>query len=637
MDEVRLPGKFLEKMKCLLGEEYDAFVSSYQEGRKNALRVNLLKMTPEQFEIRAPFPVKRVPWTSNGYYVDYQDAPGRHPWYRAGLYYLQEPSAMAPAQILPAAPGDKILDLCAAPGGKATELGARLQGRGILVANEISSSRVRALVHNIELFGIVNAVVTNETPARLADRFEGYFDRVLVDAPCSGEGMFRKDIEAVKAWYPEKVSECAKIQREIILQAADMLRADGYMVYSTCTFEPEENELVIAHLLRERPEMELEKIPCEGGMTAFSSAFSIGELAEKGIEVPEDDLPANGADLTHAVRIWPHLAGGEGHFIALLHKKDRRERKDSRYESTQYESSRYEDSRYKDSRYKDSRYEGSRYEGSQYESNRHEDGISTTGKRRKLKGRISAAGGRSEFAKGRKLKGRMSAGGGNPEQDLALARDFLKTYAGNSDMEMCRYEVRDSHVYLMPENCPDVRGLGFLRAGLHVGELKKNRFEPSQELALALGPADCEKNFAFEKGGGIVESAPGGSQQDISDRAPAMSEAGNGRSGRESTPGGLQQDTFDREPAGDEAGNGRSGRESAPGGLQDDGIHVSIPIGDERLSAYFRGEQIRFEEQEESGKNGWRLVLADRYPAGWGKLTGKVLKNHLPAGWRSDT
>ena len=248
--EQRLPVEFLEAMERLLGDEYQEFLDSYDLPRRNGLRVNRLKVGAGEFEGHAPFALERIPWTDNGYYVDWRNMPARHPYYNAGVYYLQEPSAMAPAQILPVQPGDRVLDLCAAPGGKATELGARLDGRGLLVANEISSARARALLRNIEVFGIRNALVTNESPARLAERFPAYFDKVLVDAPCSGEGMFRKDPDVVKAWYPEKVKECAAVQREIILQAADMLRPGGYMVYSTCTFAPEENELILLHLLQ---------------------------------------------------------------------------------------------------------------------------------------------------------------------------------------------------------------------------------------------------------------------------------------------------------------------------------------------------------------------------------------------------
>ena len=168
---------------------------------------------------------------------------------------------MTPANILPVNPGDKVLDLCAAPGGKATELGAKLHGKGLLAANDISGPRARALLKNVEVFGIPNSLILNEVPAKLAENFPEFFDKILVDAPCSGEGMFRKDPDTAKAWKPEKPLECARMQKEIILRAADMLRPGGMLLYSTCTFSPEENEQMISFLMKERPEFEILPIP----------------------------------------------------------------------------------------------------------------------------------------------------------------------------------------------------------------------------------------------------------------------------------------------------------------------------------------------------------------------------------------
>ena len=298
---VSLPEAFLDRMQRILGEEYPAFLQSYEQPRHYGLRVNTLKITPERFEQIAPFHLTPVSWIPGAYEYLEEDEVSRHPYYYAGLYYLQEPSAMTPAQILDAQPGEKILDLCAAPGGKSTAIGAALNRRGVLVANDISASRCRALLHNIELFGIPNAVVTNEVPSRMTPRFRDYFDKVLLDAPCSGEGMFRKDIKTAKAWYPEKNEECAKIQRDLILQAADMLRPGGWLVYSTCTFSPVENEDVIAWLLEQRPEMHLKPIPRRPG---FSGGIDTENL-----------------DKNCVVRLWPHRTGGEGHFIALLEKE----------------------------------------------------------------------------------------------------------------------------------------------------------------------------------------------------------------------------------------------------------------------------------------------------------------------------
>ena len=249
-----LPEEFLQTMQEILGEDYEPFLASYDEERHFSLRINKLKTNEEDFEKTAPFQLKKIPWIQGGYYYEGTDRPAAHPFYAAGLYYLQEASAMTPASRLPVRPGDRVLDLCAAPGGKATELGARLKGQGILVANDVSRSRARALLRNIELFGISNAFVTNEKPHILAGRFPDYFDKVMVDAPCSGEGMFFRNPEVIAAWMEKGPDYFSRIQKEITVNAADMLRPGGMMLYSTCTFSPLENESVISSLLDRRPE-----------------------------------------------------------------------------------------------------------------------------------------------------------------------------------------------------------------------------------------------------------------------------------------------------------------------------------------------------------------------------------------------
>ena len=215
MNLEQLPQEFLERMEHMLGEEYPAFLQSYEEPRKFGLRVNTMKISVKEFQRLAPFHLTPIPWIPNGFYYEREDDPARHPFYYAGLYYLQEPSAMTPASILPVMPGEHVLDLCAAPGGKATALGAKLAGEGLLVANDISASRAKALLKNLEIFGIRNSFVTNAYPAKLAEQFAGAFDKILVDAPCSGEGMFRKDLANARVWSLEKVKECAKTQHEI--------------------------------------------------------------------------------------------------------------------------------------------------------------------------------------------------------------------------------------------------------------------------------------------------------------------------------------------------------------------------------------------------------------------------------------
>ena len=263
---MKLPEQFVARMKELLGEEeYARYEESFTKPRYQGLRINRLKMTPEEFAKISPFELRPIPWCSNGFYYKNEDNPAKHPYYHAGLYYIQEPSAMTPAACLPVEPGDKVLDLCAAPGGKTTELGGKLGRKGVLVSNDISISRTRALLRNIELAGISNAVVLSEEPAKLTKKFEGYFDKILVDAPCSGEGMFRKDPQMVKEWGPEKVEKYSSIQREIVLEAAKMLKPGGMMIYSTCTFAPEENEQTIEYLLEHAEGMSLVELPMYDG------------------------------------------------------------------------------------------------------------------------------------------------------------------------------------------------------------------------------------------------------------------------------------------------------------------------------------------------------------------------------------
>ena len=300
-----LPEKFIDKMKNLLKGEYDEYINCYDEPRHYGLRVNTNKISVEDFLKIAPWDLKPIPWISNGFYYDGDHVqPSKHPYYFAGLYYLQEPSAMTPANRLPVNPGERVLDVCAAPGGKATELGAKLKGEGVLIANDISNSRAKGLLKNLELFGIGNMLVLSEEPGKLTEYFPEYFDKILIDAPCSGEGMFRKDKKMVKAWEEHGPEFFSKIQRSIILQAASMLRAGGMILYSTCTFDPTENEQIIEQLIKEYPQFTICDIePYEG--------FTCG--------MPEVSLTGN-EDLKKTVRIFPHKMAGEGHYVALLKK-----------------------------------------------------------------------------------------------------------------------------------------------------------------------------------------------------------------------------------------------------------------------------------------------------------------------------
>lgn len=291
-----LPEDFCREMKALLGEEYQQYIESFDGPKSLGLRVNTLRWTPGECRRRLPWSTEPVGWVENGLFYEETANPSRDPYYYAGLYYLQEPSAMTPASLLPVEPGDMVLDLCAAPGGKSTELGARLKGRGMLVANDISSSRARALVKNLELFGVGNVCVTSETPERLAAVFPRFFHKILVDAPCSGEGMFRKNPEMAGDWERRGPEYYCPLQKAIVKEAVSMLRPGGYLLYSTCTFSRLEDEEVVKWALESFEDMELRPLPLFDGASG-------------------------GAGLSGCLRLFPHKIRGEGHFIALLRKK----------------------------------------------------------------------------------------------------------------------------------------------------------------------------------------------------------------------------------------------------------------------------------------------------------------------------
>ena len=283
-----LPEAFLERMKVQLGPEYADFLKSLERPRAVALRYNPLKGERPAM----PFQADPVPWEPEGFYYDPEARPGLHVYHEAGVYYLQEASAMAPVALLDPRPGERICDLCAAPGGKTTQIAGRMAGEGFLLCNEINPKRAKILSRNIERMAVSNALVTNEHPAELAKRFPAFFDRVLVDAPCSGEGMFRKEEAAVTDWSQETVEMCARRQGEILHSAAQLVRPGGRLVYSTCTFAPEEDEGAVAAFLAAHPDF-------------------VPEVIEAPWFVPVE----NGGH-----RMWPHKLLGEGHFAAVLKK-----------------------------------------------------------------------------------------------------------------------------------------------------------------------------------------------------------------------------------------------------------------------------------------------------------------------------
>lgn len=398
---MKLPIQFETRMKNMLGEEFDAYKESLDIPAFHGLRVNTAKISVEEFLRISPFTLKPVPWCANGFYYDEKEQPAKHPYYYAGLYYIQEPSAMTPASVIPIEEGDFVLDICAAPGGKSTELAAKLHGTGLLVSNDISNSRAKALLKNLELFGVPNMLVVSEPSNVIADYFEGFFDKILIDAPCSGEGMFRKSSSMVKAWESNGVDMFVNLQQSILREMVRALKPGGTLVYSTCTFSPDENEQAMDYLLELEPNLELLELPMYEG-------FDTGH--------PEWSKSGN-PDVTKCRRIWPHRISGEGHFVAMLKKKDTGD-----------------------------------YHGVNWYH---------------------------------PAKGKL------PEEVL----EFLGHI--NRDWDMSRMELQKERLYYLPKQMPSVKGLRMLRNGLFLGEIKKNRFEPSQSLALALKPEEFYQSVSL--------------------------------------------------------------------------------------------------------------------------------------------
>lgn len=400
---MNLPDKFMDNMRELLLEEFDEYISSFDRERYYGLRVNTLKTDADFMEKNTDFTIKKVPWCKNGFYYDGKKRPAKHPYYYAGLFYLQEPSAMSPGEVIEINEGDRVLDICAAPGGKSTQIGARLNGKGILVTNDISPSRAGALVKNIELFGIKNNVTLSDSPEKLAKAFPEFFDKILVDAPCSGEGMFRKEPDTVKSWNEEKIGFCVKAQRDILESCAKMLKCGGYMLYSTCTFAPCENEQTINDFLDEHEDFEIVKI---------SDSFGFDKGHPEWVE--------NGRkSLSGAARLWPHKIEGEGHFLCLLRKNAEA---------------------------------GLKKENPPY------------------------------VEKDKRLK---------------IFEDFCKdslNYSFDGDF----YIHKDS-LFIIPKGMPPLKGIRVARSGWHLGDFKKDRFEPSYALAAALKKAEVKLSVSLDK------------------------------------------------------------------------------------------------------------------------------------------
>lgn len=416
-----LPKDFIELRKPLLGDEWDAFLDSFHSPRSYGLRRNPLKECGE-----LPFELEQVPWTPEGFYANPEQRPGKHPLHEAGAYYIQEPSAMSVVSLLDPKPGEIICDLCAAPGGKSTQIAGRLQGQGLLVSNEIFPNRAKILSQNIERMGFTNVLVCNEPPDKIASLFPLYFDRIAVDAPCSGEGMFRKDDTAIEEWSSENVALCAKRQQMILNCADEMLKPGGIMVYSTCTFAPEEDEEMIAWFLKTHPEYVVEDWK-DTQLGECVSYFPDNAGLSNGIPGCADWAGDKvSSALAGTLRLWPHKLKGEGHFVARLRKTGASilEQKFTKTHS---------------------------------------------GKKRIKKNALSDA----------------------INRFVTFENDFLQqTPFGHPDAEgnVCppRYELFGEELYLLPYQSPSLAGIKVVRAGLHIGSNRKNRFQPSYALAKAL-------------------------------------------------------------------------------------------------------------------------------------------------------
>ncbi|MDD6660557.1 MAG: RsmB/NOP family class I SAM-dependent RNA methyltransferase [Lachnospiraceae bacterium] len=452
-----LPELFKARMKEQLKEEYEDFLACYEREGYAGLRVNTGKISVSRFRELFPFPLEPVPWTDCGFYYKKEDTSGeaagvtKHPYYYAGLYYIQEPSAMLPASVLPIEPGDRVLDLCAAPGGKSTHLAAKLGGKGLLVANDASASRAKALLKNLTVWGCKNSVITGETPERLQEAFGCFFDKILVDAPCSGEGMFRKDAGLIKSWEERGPKEYAALQKQILDCAVKMLRPSGMLLYSTCTFSEEEDEQVIAWILEQHEDLELIDPVIPG-------------LWKKEADGAAPDGFARGcAPCEKAVRLWPHRICGEGHFLALLHKKGAEKTEVSEKELCSEAA-------------ETTGFASLNYSGlEQKQADLPEKNAKFGKKNRKKSG--------ADCTKTASFHRRSEAA------DASEAEEFFRLLPPSLFEGHTLRQIGDQYL-LVPEDIRLPGSLRYLRTGLLLGTAKKARFEPDQALAMALGASD---------------------------------------------------------------------------------------------------------------------------------------------------
>ncbi len=486
-----LPKEFLQRMEEMLGREYPAFLSSYQEPCAQGLRLNRLKGREEAKEAcERAFHLTPVPWSEDGFYYQEGDRPGKHPFHEAGLYYIQEPSAMAAAELLGPEPGDYVLDLCAAPGGKSSHIASLLGGRGFLLSNEIHGARARILSQNMERMGIANGAVTSHDSKSLARWFPEYFDKIMVDAPCSGEGMFRKDEAARGEWSPAGVKACAIRQQEILEHAALMLKPGGKLLYSTCTFSPEEDEGSVAAFLDAHQEFSIQA-------SSFYDGFHRGN---------PQWLPGGGGReaLRQTWRIWPHKVRGEGHYLALLTKAEGGA--GSAEEAFGREKSGISAGEETFGR------EKVRISAGEEAFGRERAGI-LAGEEAfgREKARISAG----EEAFGRERAGVSGGGARNQIKDkarrecfLSFCQELFPAAPGQKTPELAweqmpgYYRMFGENLYYVHEGLPQGEGMRILRPGLHLGVFKPKRFEPSHALALYLKPSQVRRSYSLQAEGG---------------------------------------------------------------------------------------------------------------------------------------
>lgn len=389
---MQLPESYQKKMQTLFQEDYQDYLESFNHSPYLGIRINTSKISVEDFVKLSPFQLDAIPWCKNGFYVNKDEQVSKHPYYYAGLYYIQEPSAMFPASSLPIEKGDFVLDTCAAPGGKSTELAAKLEGTGFLLCNDISHSRCLALLKNIERFGFKNTYISSEDLVQLSQKLPHFFDKILIDAPCSGEGMFRKDPSLIKSWMERDSSYYVPIQKEILKAASSLLKPGGKILYSTCTFSSEENEEVIQSLLDEDSSFSLDQLPSISGF-------------QEGIQLKE------------CRRLYPHKIKGEGHFAALIQK------------------------------------------AGQSKSNKINKKVSMTSNK--------------EF------------------------QTFLKEI--DYPWEYGSFIEKKGFIYFETNLSNDFKKIRLVRSGLLMGEIKKNRFEPSQALASFLKPSQFKQSISLSR------------------------------------------------------------------------------------------------------------------------------------------